>query len=111
MKCLNCGKNLSEEQMFSFQVGGRINVGYDCDCGYTSFQNYLETTPPIVDNIDDFYSAIISKGGTAEYIDNAVHFKINDFGFITEILSQCDFDFEILFRQAGVEIRGIFHEI
>ena len=111
MKCLNCGKELSEEEMLSFQIAGRMNIGYDCTCGYTTYpKDYIEKTPPVVDSILDIHNAVLEQGGKS-YIfggpgDEIVLFKIDSLLFLTEILSQCDFDYRAKFKQKGTEIIG-----
>ena len=70
MKCLNCGKELTDK--FEFEIvdwkgnptPGRHNVGYDCTCGYSSYENYLEITPPQIESMEDFTEAIKNYGGT-----------------------------------------------
>lgn len=109
MRCLNCGKETNDD--WSFQRHGRIIIGYDCTCGYTSYENYMEETPPVVDCFDDIIKALKERKSCKKvHVNNmGVEFATDDYeGFITEVFSQIDFNVSFILIKEGNHTSGMF---
>ena len=109
MKCLNCGKEV--EEGWSFQRCGRIMIGHDCDCGHTSYKNYIEATPPVVDCFDDICEAL-TKYAFCKIVfsdENTIKFVTENYAaVITEVISQIDFDICFTLLKEDYCTNGVF---
>lgn len=111
MICYNCGKELEKDVGWKFQRAGRILIGYDCTCGYTTYDKYLEETPPVVDCFDDIIKALKERESCEKvHVSNmGVEFATDDYeGFITEIFSQIDFDVSFILVRKENRTSGMF---
>ena len=104
MKCLNCGKEL--EWSFEFELGKRHNIGYDCECGYTSYEQYIENTQIELLNTDDFYNSIMKWGGEVAWIGELITFEIDAHTFFVEILPACDFRYVLVIQVDEEKVYG-----
>lgn len=109
MKCLNCGREV--KPTWEFQRCGRIMIGHDCDCGYTSYKEWVETTPPIVDSFKDIPEALTKYASCTLTLSDKdiIEFVTDDYAsVIAEVCSQIDFDVSFKLTKKGSGAIGVF---
>ena len=99
MICYSCGKYIEDDNGFEMQVSGRQLIGYDCTCGWTTYNKYLETTPPEIENFSAIQKVLEEKGLYSPSLVNpnviVAVVEHDNYYFLLDLISQIQFDINI----------------